>query len=377
MPKRWKPEEDAILIANFSLIGVSELENVLGRSRHGIYKRAERLKLDPPNSHLWSQEEDDLLNVLYENTAISKIMELLPKRSRQAIRNRATKVLGLKRVDNREWSEEEDKFICDNYGNISTTDMCREMGTGRKRSTIKKRARDIGLCCTSEQSDYLKRTLYHDVNYFHLPSIENSYWAGFLAADGCVRSRGNSVKLSLGYKDHKHLERFCTDVAFTGRPKVYTKVGGFKASGSKMSEVIIHCKRWVKDLDEVYNIRKQKTFLLEPPQLDYYNSLSYIIGYIDGDGCIYGLTGKTKYMSIDLLGTKNLLKWTRDIFIGIDRRCSRSHILKKNKIFRYSTIGSKALQILVESTKVDVPRLRRKWGKYVDYFNLDYNCYSY
>ena len=29
--------------------------------------------------------------------------------------------------------------------------------------------------------------------YFNIPTIENSYWAGFLAADGCLWKRGDAV----------------------------------------------------------------------------------------------------------------------------------------------------------------------------------------
>lgn len=31
----------------------------------------------------------------------------------------------------------------------------------------------------------LKKYSYND-NYFRTPNLENSYWAGFIAADGCV-----------------------------------------------------------------------------------------------------------------------------------------------------------------------------------------------
>ena len=33
--------------------------------------------------------------------------------------------------------------------------------------------------------------------YFSIPNMENSYWAGFLAADGCLWKRGDAVEIGL------------------------------------------------------------------------------------------------------------------------------------------------------------------------------------
>ena len=40
--------------------------------------------------------------------------------------------------------------------------------------------------------------------FFEKPSRVNSYWAGFIAADGCVYR--NTLKITLSKKDKAHLE---------------------------------------------------------------------------------------------------------------------------------------------------------------------------
>ncbi|KKM14075.1 hypothetical protein LCGC14_1709790, partial [marine sediment metagenome] len=57
----------------------------------------------------------------------------------------------------------------------------------------------------------VKKNTRHKVNHsvFSKPNAKNCYWAGFLAADGCVVSKKTQVEVELQYKDRAHLEKLC------------------------------------------------------------------------------------------------------------------------------------------------------------------------
>lgn len=44
-------------------------------------------------------------------------------------------------------------------------------------------------------------------NFFKNKNPLNSYWAGFIAADGSISSKGNELKIALSAKDAGHLEK--------------------------------------------------------------------------------------------------------------------------------------------------------------------------
>ena len=59
----------------------------------------------------------------------------------------------------------------------------------------------------------------HNVNddFFNNPNILNCYWAGFIAADGCIGRRNNNVlSIGLSSKDKQHLETFKNNINFSG-----------------------------------------------------------------------------------------------------------------------------------------------------------------
>ncbi|MBF0556604.1 MAG: hypothetical protein HQK96_18960, partial [Nitrospirae bacterium] len=51
-------------------------------------------------------------------------------------------------------------------------------------------------------------------NFFSLDTIESFYWAGFIAADGCIFN--NQLNLNTAKYDKSHLQKFVDQMQFEG-----------------------------------------------------------------------------------------------------------------------------------------------------------------
>lgn len=103
------------------------------------------------------------------------------------------------------------------------------------------------------------------------------YWAGFLAADGCITN--GYIKVCLNYDDTAHLEKFKVFIGSnhsitSNTDKYYRSELGFKNS------------QIVEDLEVNYNIVPRKSLNYRLPKIPEKYLRHFIRGYFDGDGCI-------------------------------------------------------------------------------------------
>lgn len=109
---------------------------------------------------------------------------------------------------------------------------------------------------------------------------------------------------------------------------------------------------------------------LLPPNINNYNYvLAYIIGYIDGDGCICTYLQKKKYpyIEVSVVGTKELTGWIykfvkNKMKIG-NVRPSRQ-VRKDKNYFVFKMYGRSACCFVERAIKLRTPKLERKWLKY-------------
>lgn len=195
--------------------------------------------------------------------------------------------------------------------------------------------------------------------FFSKPNLLNSYWAGFIAADGCVIDTNGNQKIltiELAIKDYKHL------LVFKNTLKVNKKIAIYK--NGKSCRVSIGSNKLCEDLYKNFNIVPRKSLTLKPPKnLTNKQALAYIIGYIDGDGSIFYMKRKHfnkiyKYLRLDVIGTKKLLTYIKK-YINKDIK-----ILKRptESNFRLILDGKKAKTVLYSLNKINVPKLTRKWS---------------
>ena len=99
-PRRWTPDEDAIIRDHYTGEGAEVTARLLeGRTPQAVIKRARRLGVIRDGYHkqerkLWTWREDEVLRDLWPTTSTARIVEMgaLPGRSPDDMRRRASKL---------------------------------------------------------------------------------------------------------------------------------------------------------------------------------------------------------------------------------------------------------------------------------------------
>jgi intein-encoded DNA endonuclease-like protein len=200
-----------------------------------------------------------------------------------------------------------------------------------------------------------------DEHYFDdIDNEEKAYWLGFLLADGCVRTNSNMFSVNLSTIDLNHLEKLRK--CLKSDNKIYYQSGGkhgmscltisnFYLANSLRNKGIVANKKWVYDV---------------LPELQRH----FWRGVVDGDGCIYNGSNKTKsipipQMQLSLVGTPETLKRFYGFCCGIitTKAKIKEKCCNKNMDF-FRLHGWKALKIcdaLYENATVCLDRKMKKY----------------
>ena len=148
------------------------------------------------------------------------------------------------------------------------------------------------------------------------------YLAGFIAADGCIMSSGNSKSLFIGLsnKDRPHLEKIKNALGAENPIHDYdvkTSKQNPKWNDTVTSQLRISSAQIYSDLQR-FNITERKTHTLTFPDWikDHPLRHHFIRGYIDGDGSFYHSVGKgkkVKQVFFSVRGTTQFLTSLRSI----------------------------------------------------------------
>lgn len=209
----------------------------------------------------------------------------------------------------------------------------------------------------SKRCRFLSKNPDFNEDFFAEPNLENSYWAGFIAADGNVwQPPGRSLVLSIGLqrRDGAHLEELQKSI---GAGKLY-QIDTFDEKYGKVrerSEYQLYSNKICSDLEMNFNITPKKSLTLEPPELTDDNALAYIAGYIDGDGS-YGLSGARP--RIYIRGTYDILSW-----IALAYKQDRRPKLSYGTHYIYFD-GEEAIKIRDSFSEKGLPLLDRKRGRW-------------
>jgi len=250
------------------------------------------------------------------------------------------------------WSDAELNILKGNVNLVPYSKIV-ELLPGRTIDAIKLRARLVGIEKSGKR--FPRRKLNEE--FFAVPTILSSYWAGFLAADGCILrppiNPRTEVRLGIHQRDIDHLRRFAIDVGYDGKIAQHQKnIRGI---------TICAAYQWVTDLWANFNIGPQKTFTLGPPHLSGELSLAYSIGYIDGDGCWATHSSHDNYLMLVVIGTRELLSWLISIWKYSGARIGFPNLSYRRNCWRLTLSGRKATEVAHLLSKLDVPRLQRKW----------------
>lgn len=262
-----------------------------------------------------------------------------------------------------DWTEQENQILIDNYGKISPKKIVKLLSNKRTICGLKQHALSLGLKGNSCLS---KKKYFHNDNFFDKPNIENSYLAGFIAADGCLftmPSGKTSLKLNLQKKDEQILYTFKRQMEYTG------PISNYILEGREYSLFQIHgANNCAYHLEKYWNITNRKTYTLKKPNVSNYKlSLAYFIGFFDGDGCWCETTynGEKRYC-LSISGTKEMMLWVKNLLNKLVPEIGDTKIYyypKRSKAYLYKASGKRALQIRSKLNNIiDIPwKFSRKW----------------
>jgi len=159
-------------------------------------------------------------------------------------------------------------------------------------------------------------------NIFCTDTEQSFYLSGFIAADGCIMSKGGSKILSIGLsnKDKSHLEKLRNALGAENPIRDYDVKASKQNPNWKdtvKSEIKISSAQIYQDLKR-FNVTERKTHTLTFPDWmkDHPLRHHFIRGYIDGDGSFYNSIGKgkkVKQVFFSVRGTTAFLTSLRSI----------------------------------------------------------------
>lgn len=202
---------------------------------------------------------------------------------------------------------------------------------------------------------------------FSQDTPESFYWAGFIAADGCVKLHNKKYKrlsIALEQKDHIHVEKFKRTISFTGPVHVIER------KDCTSSEICISSEKIFDDLAR-FNIVPRKSLILTFPEwLEKHELVNHFMrGYFDGDGSFYTSIGKNrtvKQLYFGLRGTKEFLMIYKNI---LERSCELKPNDKKPRansgIFTLEYGGNqkvKTIRDFLYNNSINETRLDRKYN---------------
>lgn len=194
-----------------------------------------------------------------------------------------------------------------------------------------------------------KRTPRIKVDHFFFSKYteESCYWAGFILADGYIRTKKRfTLEIKLEKDDITHLQKFKNCIKFEGKIK-----------DTYYCNVSISSSQIINDLKNNFDIETKKSltcFISGKIPSDMIKH--YIRGYFDGDGCITNTNKEKGYTQMSFLGTLKTIEFIREYFYnnGIKLRSKDMPDILKNKnifIICYSGISAyKCLKMLYDNS---------------------------
>lgn len=190
-----------------------------------------------------------------------------------------------------------------------------------------------------------------DNNFFSRDNELSFYWAGFLAADGCLFKKINTktINLYISDKDEGHLRLFKNHVNYNGIiRRSMTRRDNPNWKDTTQCGMVISSAEMFNDLGR-FNLKPNKSLIYEfPEHLKNHEYIHHFIrGYIDGDGCFYFDASRNR-VCFELRGTNNCMQNILDIF---GEQCGIKHesnVTKPDATSKIKLSGKKYMFKLVD-----------------------------
>lgn len=264
-------DEIKIVKENYGKLTSNEIGLLIGRSCASVKTKARELGIVRIPSKQWTNEEDNYLRDNYILMKYKDMAEFL-QRSYSSVRVRCGK-LGLQKNDF-DWNDENLKFLIDNYHDMPNKNIA--LFLNKTIDTIENKAFNLGL---------KKRKYSIDNRYFeNIDTEDKAYWLGFLYADGCVRVLDGKANVTIGLnpKDRNHLEKFKDCLKSNAPIREYVHPRGLYTTSS----LTLNCTSMAYDLIKLGCVPNKTYKNIRIPDIKEDLKLSFIRGFVDGDGWI-------------------------------------------------------------------------------------------
>lgn len=252
------------------------------------------------------------------------------------------------------WTEDKINLLKKEYPLGDKKQLALKLGI--KYKTLKSAAQTFGIKSLQDKNLYKLKPLYED-------SILSWYWIGFIMADGQIDNRGQ-LRIGLSIKDKEHLNKIAkflgveiheykTKNQFSNNKLLeYCRLTCQDAKYGKMLLI----KLGLSGLPKTYNPPNKLKF---PNQKCF---LSFLIGYIDGDGTFSKHNGKCSFIKIEVHASwLKILEIFKKQLLNMGIEGMRTGI-NSRKYAYFKLYRQKNLSMLKRfSIDNELPILQRKW----------------
>ncbi len=203
-----------------------------------------------------------------------------------------------------------------------------------------------------------KSRIYYNKKFFVNLSAISAYWAGFVAADGCLSYKNKSLHIGLNMRDKEHLCKFANAI------KTNAKIGYAKSNNS--TRINIYSKEIFNSLSNL-GITPNKSLNIANINIPNHLTSHFIRGVFDGDGYLGGK--KITHIQFFISGNKPFLKRIQSTLIN---ECNINRVklyplypLGTNRGYKLQYTGSQVFKILdfLYNDSTPQTRLDRKYRR--------------
>ncbi len=176
------------------------------------------------------------------------------------------------------WSEQDYKFLKENYLVLSYKEIGEKLG--KTRSAVQNKLRILGLSRPDKYN-------YNQDFFENILSEEQAYWLGFFYADGYIvhynRNWECSIELQVG--DFGHLKKLNKSVCGNVKPGIRHKKRDYNDKEYDLAFIRFYSKKMFNDLKE-HGCIERKSDKIQMPNLSKELMWPFLRGFFDGDGCL-------------------------------------------------------------------------------------------